>query len=1472
MKRLPVLVGHLCVFLTAVTAALAQAPSTPLSRPRVWAIVIGIGRYSQPAIPSCRTAVRDAFEVLQWLRRAGWDERQQLLLRDLGAADPGEPDAPAPNILPLKQNLDWAFREWLFPRAKPGDLVVIYFAGRGRAIVKPQGPRVEPRVDYYLLPTDTIAGDIELRGWSLDRAVDSCVRRKLQVVCWLATSMQDDAAQAQPRDTPTSRGASWLAALTRWPGVSAWLASDRPAVPGTADDPGGPFTSALLGALGKPDRKRNLAASLNELREHPQLRLRGFRAMGGVPPQLSLWKDLFGQEQTRPRPEIVLQVGHAARVTALSSSADGRQLMSASADSTVRIWAAEDRSLLRVLPGHLVGATALALGRDDRWLISAGGSGSVLIYDRNADYATKRVAPRQPHYTRVVQLALLPDGVHFVSIDQDALSFLWDLTESPVAPRAWLPQIECLEVACGGKLDGNGKDTGVVLARCGDGKVRVFDSSGSGGAPLEIPGDSKAVAVSPDGRLLAAGFAQGKVVVQDRATQKQSVFTVGRRSSTVRRLSFSPTGKLAAGHEKGARLIDMAAEAGGASHNSSEDGALLVDRPLQSLLFSHDGAYLAACTENVGALSVWRVDGDATPQVVHKDPAANASLLGFTPDGRGLLIGDFYGGLAYRPLDAQGKEPGWKIPDNRGKLRQLAATPNRGFLAVRDEERHVRIWDLKDRTCRRLRGTWTSCAFLDDDRLAVVADSNAADLAGRLVLFDRRTLKSDQKFFAYAARGFNLRETLQLDRLAVSPDRSRIAAASDPNKDPLVCIWAAKDGRLTHWITPARLEYGVHALSFSTDGRYLLTAGDAPTAKLWDLSAGEGNIDAPLVTLSDPSVKSYVTCAAIRPNRGAQVATGHNDGEVHLWSWAGTKGKLDVPGLVRGEFAGAVNALCFTADGQYLAATGNSKSIWVGAMEPRPRALDLLAPLRPHHFEQINDLVAWRDQPLLISASDDTTVRFWDLGKGALRGTFSAAGMAAVADLAPVQELDWVFYTPDGRYDAPPSATKLVKYRRRDQAMLLDRFEKTHNEFRLAEQLLTGADQRLTAEPADPAPVTISAPPRPDTSLPETKLTITLGANDLKDVRLYHNDVVIPCGFNDKRARGQDLSLDVAVRLLPARNRFYVMASQEGAYDSCSNVLEVDYDGPMERGQVHVLAIGVGGYERQRLHYPGQDAERLSEVLHARGIDTAGQPGLRIVIPESELSRDVVERRFEEIARAVEDRPQDTVVVFLAGHTGVFDPQRFCLLLPSYPFPKDAPLLVAARLAPVNPETGAKIDPKHVLPYSQIALNLMKLKALNRLVIVDACQAEAILEDGQVRAIQRWMEVSTRRTRTSYLMAARRGEPALELDPLGHGLFTYTLLRGMGAISLAREPGQVAKLGLPADADFDKNGILTTSELDAYVKAALPQIAAVFPEVVAIRRAAVSPRPAGPPRAAEPLDQRVRLQSAQVSFPLIPLR
>ena len=53
-------------------------------------------------------------------------------------------------------------------------------------------------------------------------------------------------------------------------------------------------------------------------------------------------------------------------------------------------------------------------------------------------------------------------------------------------------------------------------------------------------------------------------------------------------------------------------------------------------------------------------------------------------------------------------------------------------------------------------------------------------------------------------------------------------------------------------------------------------------------------------------------------------------------------------------------------------------------------------------------------------------------------------------------DLDWVFYTPDGFFDASAGGQKRVRFRQRDEANPLEQFESTHFRFGLGEALLGG--------------------------------------------------------------------------------------------------------------------------------------------------------------------------------------------------------------------------------------------------------------------------------------------------------------------------------------------------------------------------------------------------------------------------------
>jgi WD40 repeat protein/uncharacterized caspase-like protein len=1475
--------------------ARAQAPieAPPDRGAQVWAIVVGAGNPVDGKVgtQSSRDASRHAFSVLGWLTGpAGWPRSHVLFLTDVGGIrDPGTVLSPAPNIMPTKKNLDWAFREWLAPKAKAGDVIVFYFAGQSQ-LIPPVGKA--DVAQYHLLPSGAYAEPPAAQGWSLDRVLDPYARQgKFQIVCWLGTALRSQPDLALKPGRPPDQSAlclDWLRRVARWPGVTAWLASDR-ATDATATEPAGPFTQAVLAGLGKPANKHNLAACLRSLQQSSDLK--GFRSIGGVPPHLSLWAGDMGKAAKSTPPEIVLQVGHAAQVLDLASTADGGMLFTASQDSTIRVWSPAQNArdaLVRVLSGHSVGATAMALSANGRWLVSGGGRGEVLVHDLTQNFARRTVARRHhDEKTRIVQVAMLPDGARFITLDSQAHTFIWDLSATSLAPQPWLKDVECRQVSSGGV-----GDDGAVAAWCGDGKVRLFGPTGAGNTVVAGSGpEITAIKISHDGRLLAQGFDDGRVVLRDvkgkRQTERKAL------PGAVRNLAFSSSNVLIAGHDEGLVLFPLNHELA-----LGEKTDLLAGRGAEKLAVSPDGSVLAACEQSTGALHVWRLEAEQPPKSILDDPKAGALALAFSSDGRALYAGNKLGSMRTYAVDAKAAAAPRTFPANRGKIQRLAASPGRRYLLMINDLKQAQLWDLAQRTCRSLPGLWTSAAFLNDDAM-VAADRPVKEAPGRLVRIDRATLAADPAFFALSSGTFRIEPEIRFDSVALSPDGTRIAASASALQEPLVCVWETRTGHLTHWITAATLKDAVSSLSFSTDARHLVSAGRSPEAKLWDLSQGNGPLKSPAVTFQEASSRD-ITSAQIRPGADRQLVTGHSDGRLLLWSWADGEARQRMPRqeLAGQVFVGAVNAVTFTPEGRYLSAAGFGPMIWVAEMGPEVRPIRNLG-TPPHHFEQVNALAVWSGLkppdgpgrvgpggqpnaapagPVLISGSDDTTVKFWDLDQRKLRGTFRAASFGSdsprPAGAAAVRDLDWVLYTPDGHFDASEGGRQLVRLRFDEKAQDMEQFDETKLfTFDLTEHLRTGK----ALEPAQldsPPPIAIDPPLRDDPTLAEAQLVLALGAANLKDVRLYHNGVPIPSGLEDSKPPLPE-SHKVRVRLLPGSNRFYAMAARDGAYDSRSQEVEIAYDGPSEPGRLHVVALGVGAYQREKLSFAKRDAEKLSDVLHAKGLAAGQERGSSFLLTDDQVNASNVAAAFSEVAHAVRGRPQDTVVLFLAGHTGVFENERFCLLLPKYPFPAEAPMMVAARGANPPVAAGAKVTADDFLPYSVLAGNLMRLEALNRLVIVDACQAESILSDPQVAGIRKWMEIGSRKPRTSYLMAARRGEPALEIEPLGHGLFTYTLLRGMREVRLRDEPKAFEDLKLRADADYNSDGIITTAELDKYVKESLPQIAGVFPTLFASRQAPGSlrtPVERGVTGAADQkLEQSLKFQSSMISFPLIQL-
>ncbi|HEV3121024.1 MAG TPA: WD40 repeat domain-containing protein, partial [Isosphaeraceae bacterium] len=1097
----------LAAALVASSLQSTSAGEQPPRPPQVWAIVVGIDQYQDKTIPACSGAIADARELRQWLVRiAGWNARNVLLLQDAGAELPGQGPDQLADLKPTRENLEWAFSTWLKSRLEPGDLVLFAFAGQAAALKPAANAPLGTATRASLLPIDAQATDLAGTGWSLERSLDAFASSgRNPVICWLDTSLlgRGDHPQPIPGTDPDASAGRWLSSLARWPGVSVWLAADlHSAAEGTQLSERSPFARAVFQALGTPRQPANLLSCLDHLNRDRPLRKQGFRSMGGISPDLSLWSTSV-RRLTVPERTLLLQRGHADRVEALAFTADGSRMVSASDDSTVKLWRVADRALLRTLPGyfHSAGVTSLSLSRSGQWLASGDGSGRVRVWDLVAQREHALTGP-PPHNNRVLSLAFLADGAHFVSVDQDGKAWLWDVSGPTLTSQPLASALGALACAA--------EPGPVVLALASEsGPIRLLDAdgaaqSGPDGKPQTgIPGPGKTIttlALAPDGSHLAASDDDGRVEVWEIATHKR-IFQHNFEGE-VNLLAVSPGPSLAVSAGDGVYFASLNGSGGVARLDASE--------PARQLLFSSDGTLLAACSRRTGTIQVWKVDDHGKHESISLSGVQNSSIaavsLAFAPGSRALVAGGQDGGLRFWTMP--GGERGGEVAPRRGKVAALGASRDGRFLLEITRDWSALLWDLSEgRGFLPLPGLWTSGVIAPDgSRMFLTAEAT-----GDVVVLDRSTgarLATLSRPDARAGRGlttwrFGARNLTDGDQmLAISRDGRWVAACSA--EGPLACVWDAATNRLVHAVQDPDQTQPLTAIDFSSDAQLLLTADASGTAKLWDLHGPDLR---PAATATFNLNDTALSAARISPADPHLISVGTRDGRVLLWN-AGNDQPFATPVRIQGQ----VRSLTFSPDGRWLCAGGSDKSVWRVSLA-EPRSAERLDTAHPH-AEQVNTLVASLGEGILVSGSDDTTVRFWNLADRRLLGVLSAGQEPAEEEGGGSLSLDtsWVAYTPEGLFDCAPGAERQVTWLLGEEVLSFEQFAATSRLFGLADLLRQGRQPpRPKLEEVQPPRLAIDPPAELMVrgAAPRIELTITLAEESLTELRLYHNGIPV---------------------------------------------------------------------------------------------------------------------------------------------------------------------------------------------------------------------------------------------------------------------------------------------------------------------------------------------------------------------------
>ena len=498
------------------------------------------------------------------------------------------------------------------------------------------------------------------------------------------------------------------------------------------------------------------------------------------------------------------------------------------------------------------------------------------------------------------------------------------------------------------------------------------------GSPIPA-GDALAIALRPDGRLLAIGQTDGDIELFDIRTQRRRDLSLIGHEGAVRALEFDGTGRslVSGGVDGTVRLWSLLGADVIKSRLLGRTGDIVEDICL------HPYDAIAASASFDGTVRLWDTAGTGAARAPLAQMPIEFKTVEFSPDGRAVLAGS--NDAMVRAWSLPSGEP--IFPDGRpvdgNHLIRLVFNPQGNRIVTVDTDGHAAL--LSYPQGEQLGPVFApgakiaAAVFSADGKLLVGGDDQ-----GMLRLWDMQ----GQHEIGTTSSGHS---QMVLDA-SISADHRLLATLGG---DQTIRFWTLGAD------FPLAAKYAgsgtkMRAVAFSPEGQYLAAGDDDGSVRLWGLAEQ-------VAARELPRHAAGVWALAFSGD-GQWLASADRDGVIRILDPAS--------GAVhhRLNAAGPVWSIAFAQDDRsLLAATSEGVEFWSLTSGTRQRVLS-------HPAGQLTRMTLSPAGDRIATASTDGRVRIFDIERG-----------TRVLELVADEDLVWsVAFSPDGTRLATASGNEVA--------------------------------------------------------------------------------------------------------------------------------------------------------------------------------------------------------------------------------------------------------------------------------------------------------------------------------------------------------------------------------------------------------------------------------------------------------------